>query len=271
MSKLAYLLSIVALVIFSFGCKTEAEQRTAERVEKLDNLLEKSRPQLDQFFGGMQNLILAVKPHNVLTDSTKLSPADTVALKILASSYDSVHVISGDIYKLNPPLKFGKNAQFMRLSPDAQTDSKENLITYTWFFDKQIAWNILDRLKNDTWHYTISEPAEYESEETRTETANETEALLTQFAECEYILSIEDVFMKDPVYIDNQNFKSGYLLSKVHVFSVRTQKIVASFYTYNENGFVNFVVTTDAAAIRNDLISDLKNETFMRLKKRFER
>jgi len=76
--------------------------------------------------------------------------------------------------------------------------------------------------------------------------------------------------MKEPVYIDNQNFKSGYLLSKVHVFSVRTQKIVASFYTYNENGFVNFVVTTDAAAIRNDLISDLKNETFMRLKKRFE-
>ena len=269
--KFAEKILIFVSVIFIFsGCLSEEQKKMKLRIEKLDNQIENNRDALQKFFDALQKFKSISKSAKSVEEFNSLKPSDTLAIRFLSQYFDSIQIVSGDIYKLKPPIVFIKNALPIRLNSESTTEISETQIQNIGWIDKQLVWKIYYRLKNDEWEDEISSPASWETEEAREKNAQDYGEMIKTISDCSYLLGVEDVFVKSAKVIDKRTFESGFIFSKIHIFDLKQTKIVAQYFTLNKNSGIVFADTLNAESQSSDLDSDLKQEVFGQLKRRFE-
>ena len=162
-------------------------------------------------------------------------------------------------------LQPGTNAAAIHLNPEGNGEDAHGLIRYLKYVDEQLIFKIEDRINGEDWHYTISEPDDYRSEEAREEDAREMADQIEEVAGLKYLLGLEELIVSGGRIIDEKNFESGMLFCKVHVLDLEKQEIVQDFYTYNTNGFMVFTFTEGKDSQEQELITDLRNELIVDL------
>jgi hypothetical protein len=263
-------LFILAVSVFS-ACVSEEQQKINRRVEKLNRQIDSCKPILTNFFNVVQNFKTIAKSSETLKEINQLKSDDTLTISFLKQYFDSLKMISGDIYHMNPKIVFLQNALPIRLNPQTKGKISETQIQNIGWIDNQLVWKIYDRLKNGDPDFEISNPPDWETEETREKNTADYGNMIKEITDCRYLLGVEDIFVKPATVENSKTFESGLIFSKIHIFDIVQKKITAQYYTLNKNSSIVFVDTLNLKTKLSDLDLDLKQEVFAQLKRRFEK
>ena len=70
--------------------------------------------------------------------------------------------------------------------------------------------------------------------------------------------------------VEESKFESGRLFGKMYVFDLEKQEIVKDFYAIVRNSGIVFTFTEDKESKERELIADLRNDLFVKLRNRLD-
>lgn len=248
------------LCLFS-ACMTEQEKAVQARIETLDQQLADLGPQLDALRSAMETLQQTVAPTPVRMDTTELDSSERATFRYL-DGY-SYRFMRGEPADLQSDLRPRVNTLGLWLNPEKNGEGASSLIRYLHYIDPQQVFEVVDRQKGEAWPLNISSPAEYHDQARRDENAAKMKTVMDQVAKVQYLIGAEELYLVPPKLLGEQQFESGKLLARIHVYDLKQGKLIESFLVKALNSSLTYTFTEDAKVA--ELTRDIRNQLFQTL------